>query len=130
VLLVFGAPCQLRSLAGQEHGRTIPLADLRTMEAIESNRMSTVPLIPPVGFSESVTFRIGRQARLVQSQSVEISCRLLQWSRLLLRPPTWRIYEYTPLARGAGAVSQRPGHCEDHLSTRTHTGPTSARRAH
>jgi len=29
VLLVFGAPCQLRSLAGQEHGRTIPLADLR-----------------------------------------------------------------------------------------------------
>jgi hypothetical protein len=27
VLLVFGAPCQLRSLAGQEHGRTIPLPD-------------------------------------------------------------------------------------------------------
>jgi hypothetical protein len=26
VLLVFGAPCQLRLLAGQEHGRTIPLA--------------------------------------------------------------------------------------------------------
>src|SRR6476660_4263005 len=25
VLLVFGAPCQLRSLTGQEHGRTIPL---------------------------------------------------------------------------------------------------------
>src|SRR6266436_53425 len=29
VLLVFGAPCQLRLLAGQEHGRTIPLADYR-----------------------------------------------------------------------------------------------------
>src|SRR6266481_5867686 len=29
VLLVLGAPCQLRLLAGQEHGRTIPLADLR-----------------------------------------------------------------------------------------------------
>jgi hypothetical protein len=28
VLLVFGAPCQLQSLAGQEHGRTIPLTDL------------------------------------------------------------------------------------------------------
>jgi hypothetical protein len=28
VLLVFGAPCQLRLLAGQEHGRTIPLADM------------------------------------------------------------------------------------------------------
>src|SRR3984885_1188022 len=26
VLLVFGAPCQLLSPAGQEHGRTIPLA--------------------------------------------------------------------------------------------------------
>ena len=28
MLLVFGAPCQLRSLAGQEHGRTIPFADM------------------------------------------------------------------------------------------------------
>jgi hypothetical protein len=27
VLLVFGAPRQLRMLAGQEHGRTIPLTD-------------------------------------------------------------------------------------------------------
>ena len=26
--LSFGAPCQLRSLAGQEHGRTIPLSDV------------------------------------------------------------------------------------------------------
>src|ERR1700738_4494595 len=28
VLLVFGAPCQLRLLAGQEHGRTIPLTEM------------------------------------------------------------------------------------------------------
>ena len=28
VPLVFGAPCQLRSLTGQEHGRTIPLSDV------------------------------------------------------------------------------------------------------
>jgi hypothetical protein len=28
VLLVFGAPCQLRWLAGQEHGRTIPLTEV------------------------------------------------------------------------------------------------------
>jgi hypothetical protein len=28
MLLVFGAPCQLQSLAGQEHGQTIPLADM------------------------------------------------------------------------------------------------------
>src|SRR5712664_4991329 len=32
VLLVFGAPCQLRLLAGQEHGRTIPLADTRPID--------------------------------------------------------------------------------------------------
>jgi len=28
VLLFFGAPCQLKKLAGQEHGRTIPLGDI------------------------------------------------------------------------------------------------------
>jgi hypothetical protein len=28
VLLVFGAPYQLRLLAGQEHGRTIPLSGI------------------------------------------------------------------------------------------------------
>src|SRR4029079_10746910 len=33
VLLVFGAPCQLPSRAGQEHARTIPLTDLRTRGA-------------------------------------------------------------------------------------------------
>ncbi|MGD0532771.1 MAG: hypothetical protein ABSA62_11025, partial [Methyloceanibacter sp.] len=27
--LVFGAPCQVRLLAGQEHGRTIPLPDIQ-----------------------------------------------------------------------------------------------------
>jgi DNA-binding NarL/FixJ family response regulator len=32
VLLVFGAPCQLRVLAGPEHGRTIPLAVSRLLE--------------------------------------------------------------------------------------------------
>jgi hypothetical protein len=32
VLLVFGAPGQLKTLAGQEHGRTIPLADIRHSE--------------------------------------------------------------------------------------------------
>jgi hypothetical protein len=34
VLLVFGAPCQLRSLAGQEHGRTIPLAEIALMRLL------------------------------------------------------------------------------------------------
>jgi hypothetical protein len=32
VLLVFGAPCQLRLLAGPEHGRTIPLPDIDQIE--------------------------------------------------------------------------------------------------
>jgi hypothetical protein len=32
VLLVVGAPCQLKTLAGQEHGRTIPLADFDRLD--------------------------------------------------------------------------------------------------
>jgi hypothetical protein len=36
VLLVCGAPCQLRSLAGQEHGRTIPLTDLRACVELQA----------------------------------------------------------------------------------------------
>src|SRR6202035_3704963 len=43
VLLVFGAPCQLRLLAGQEHGRTIPLSD--------------IPLVPPATFETSPGIR-------------------------------------------------------------------------
>jgi hypothetical protein len=37
VLLVFGAPCQLPSLAGQEHGRTIPLADIGSGGGVSRN---------------------------------------------------------------------------------------------
>jgi hypothetical protein len=36
VLLVFGAPGQLKTLAGQEHGRTIPLADMPFLPASAS----------------------------------------------------------------------------------------------
>jgi len=32
VLLLFGAPCQLPLLTGQEHGQTIPLADIGGVE--------------------------------------------------------------------------------------------------
>jgi len=45
VLLVFGAPCQLRLLAGQEHGRTIPLAD---MGPVNAARHGTSPSIGAV----------------------------------------------------------------------------------
>jgi hypothetical protein len=31
VLLSLAPPCQLRLLAGQEHGRTIPLTDIQTV---------------------------------------------------------------------------------------------------
>ena len=34
VLPVFGAPCQLRLLAGHEHGRTIPLADEASQSSV------------------------------------------------------------------------------------------------
>src|SRR6266404_6512770 len=37
VLLVFGAPCQLRLLAGQEHGRTIPLTDFPSCSFLSRN---------------------------------------------------------------------------------------------
>jgi hypothetical protein len=40
VLLVFGAPCHLRSLAGQQHGRTIPLADMHPYFGRPISRMS------------------------------------------------------------------------------------------
>ena len=33
MLLVLGTPCQLCSLVGQEHGRTIPLADAQPYES-------------------------------------------------------------------------------------------------
>jgi hypothetical protein len=39
VLLVFGAPCQLRLLEGQEHGRTIPLTDIAVLAWHIANRM-------------------------------------------------------------------------------------------
>jgi hypothetical protein len=35
VLLVFAAHCQLPSLAGPEHSRTIPLADIRVHKPID-----------------------------------------------------------------------------------------------
>ncbi|MFZ0812797.1 hypothetical protein, partial [Bradyrhizobium sp.] len=35
VLLVFGAPCQHKTLAGQEHGRTIPLTDFEARNLID-----------------------------------------------------------------------------------------------
>jgi hypothetical protein len=38
VLLVFGAPSQLLSLAGLEHGRTIPLGDIGPAKSRQSSK--------------------------------------------------------------------------------------------
>jgi hypothetical protein len=38
VLLVLSAPCQLLVLAGQEHGRTIPLADMSGLNERSAGR--------------------------------------------------------------------------------------------
>src|SRR3984893_7041437 len=43
VLLVFGAPRQLRLLAGQEHGRTIPLGDISYRPRNDSSILSRMP---------------------------------------------------------------------------------------
>jgi hypothetical protein len=47
VLLVFGAPCQLRSLAGQEHGRTIPLAEIEWDNPLELQPSGAPALLMP-----------------------------------------------------------------------------------
>ena len=41
MLLVFGAPCQLQSLAGQEHGRTIPLAVMSFSSLVRSGTLAS-----------------------------------------------------------------------------------------
>jgi hypothetical protein len=43
VLLIVGAPCQLRLLVGPEHGRTIPLADLDGTKIPQCSRSSASP---------------------------------------------------------------------------------------
>ena len=47
VLLVFGAYCQLRSLAGQEHGRTIPLAEIEWDNPLELQPSGAPALLMP-----------------------------------------------------------------------------------
>ena len=45
VLLVFGAPCQLPLLAGPEHGRTIPLADISRIDIPQRSGLLHVGLM-------------------------------------------------------------------------------------
>jgi hypothetical protein len=58
VLLVFGAPCQHKTLAGQEHGRTIPLSEVRRAsqqsDLITATEIVRVPFFTrrPVAFCD------------------------------------------------------------------------------
>jgi hypothetical protein len=45
VLLGFGAPSQLRLLAGQEHGRTIPLLDVAPSHWYPAIHRSTLSIV-------------------------------------------------------------------------------------
>src|SRR6266851_232684 len=62
VLLVFGAPCQRNLLAGQEHGRTIPLAEAQRA---------------PSGMVTSASPRLGRSPAAPSRRSTQcaVGCR-------------------------------------------------------
>ena len=80
MLLVFGAPCQLRWLAGQEHGRTIPLADMG------SSGSETVTMECTVGISRS---NLAPVLGLFSKELVEVSGRAssMKASRKRLKVP-------------------------------------------
>ena len=52
MLLGSGAPCQLQTLAGQEHGRTIPLAD--TLAELPPLKIAHLSVICDVVFYDAV----------------------------------------------------------------------------
>ena len=70
VLPVFGAPCQLRLLAGQEHGRTIPLTDLLNVAQVtfgwaavvtpQADEGAQTGLVPP-SVRQAFHWQIGRR---------------------------------------------------------------------
>ena len=67
MLLVFGAPCQLRLLAGQEHGRTIPLADIGSLANCRSDiTQCHFQLFNSPPRPQSSRSRPGRKVRLSQ----------------------------------------------------------------
>ena len=62
VLLVFGAPFQLRVLAGPEHGRTIPLPDIgRWMDRIlRGEKPADLPVQAPTKFDTVVNLETAK----------------------------------------------------------------------
>jgi hypothetical protein len=55
VLLIFGAPSQLPSLAGLEHGRTIPLADTER-GSVRANRFVSGDYVKPIATFSALCF--------------------------------------------------------------------------
>jgi hypothetical protein len=87
VLLVFGAPCQLRLLAGQEHGRTIPLSDNKRRRNCLVKKYLAMPV---VGQSvHTCHAQIARRANLPQA------------ARLSIPPNQRQIPAVPPRSRGA-----------------------------
>ena len=80
MLLVFGAPCQLRLLAGPEHGRTIPLADIGRIEIPQ--RSSLLPTCYHLGRPESAQ----KGFRTIQVYPKDWLASLLQAEGAVVRP--------------------------------------------
>ena len=67
-MLLVGAPCELRLLAGQERGRTIPLTDLRAVRGFQSPglcyRWDMSDALPAAANPESLTDALRRSGVL------------------------------------------------------------------
>jgi hypothetical protein len=72
VLLVFGAPCQLRLLAGQEHGRTIPLAEVGCLAA--SSVWTAVRAIARCGWFRYVALTVKAEEPFRMNESIHGEC--------------------------------------------------------
>src|SRR5262249_34264605 len=75
MLLVFGAPCQLPLLAGPEHGRTIPLADIAPFQTGPLGRVILSLGISIDGRSPTRYFAIGTPYRRCPDAARSSQCR-------------------------------------------------------
>jgi len=69
VLLVFGAPCQLRLLAGQEHGRTIPLADV-----VYDYKVASCGRVAATSVDSVLECRRSRSKRVLANEAIGRAC--------------------------------------------------------
>src|SRR5215471_4937049 len=78
VLLVFGAPRQHALLAGREHGRTIPLAELslKIRSEVKRTRRPGQPIVEPRSMPVAESDLLSYSCRVVGAGNVESNCRL------------------------------------------------------